>query len=479
MAPGASAGTSPGAPAGASAGASAGVSSAASPGAKPRRWLEAWRGDRALRAILRNAGLLVSGKGAGALLHLLGLAVAARALGPDAFGVLVLINTYALTASGLARFQSWQAIIQFGTPALHRIEHAGGHPQELADVLLFALVLDLGTGVLGMLGAMALLPFLGERLGIPEALVPLCIAYATLVPTMTIATPSGVLRLLDRFDLMAWQSLTLPGLRLAGVLLCWGVGLPFWAYVLCWWASDLAGDLVLGWVAWRELGRRGLRRGVRVNWRAALRPGQGIWPFVWFANLGSSLGVAWGPLSNLVVGALLGPAAAGFYRVAQTVVDALGKPAELLARVFYPEAARLREAARTAEFWRLSTRSAALAALGAGAVMLIVMAAAGPFMRLAFGANYAEAAPLLAIMAASLLATVPAFPLEPLLLTLGRAGTALLVRAVVTLLYLGVLWFLAATWGLPGAALAYVLGSAAMAATMLAAVAAMRRGARS
>ena len=72
-----------------------------------------------LARVARNAGYLVSGKGVGGLLQLASMGVAGRALGPEAFGVLVLVHTYALTASGVAKFQSWQAIIQYGAPHLH------------------------------------------------------------------------------------------------------------------------------------------------------------------------------------------------------------------------------------------------------------------------------------------------------------------------------------------------------------------------
>ena len=433
-------------------------------GNTPRRVgrLARWRSDASLRGLVRNVGLLLSGKGAGAVLHLLGLSLAARGLGPELFGVLVLVNTYALTAAGLSRFQSWQAVIQFGTPALQAVEQRGGDPQTLADVLFFALALDLATGFLGMVVAMAVLPWLGPHLGLPAETLGLALLYATLIPTMSIATPAGVLRLLDRFDLMAWQSTVLPALRLAGVVVAWAAGAPLWVYLLCWWLSDLLADLVLCWMAWRELGRRSLLVGTQPRWRQLLRPGEGMWRFVWFTNLSSSLGVAWGPLSNLLVGAALGPAAAGLFRVALTVTEALIKPADLLGRVFYPEAARLREAARTAEFWQLSLRSAALAGAAAVVAAVVVAALAGPFVAVFFGNGYTDAVVLLRVMALSLVVRVPAFPLEPLLLTLGRPGAMLAVRGAGTLFYLGLLAALCSGWGLEGAALAYVLGGAAM-----------------
>ena len=85
--------------------------------------------------------------------------------------------------------------------------------------------------------------------------------YCTLLPTMGAATPVGVLRALDRFDLISWQGTAYPIARaiLAGI--AFATGAAFAAFVAIWFVTDLAGDLFLWFLAWRELRRRGMLAG--------------------------------------------------------------------------------------------------------------------------------------------------------------------------------------------------------------------------
>ena len=164
-----------------------------------------WFRDGVLRAVLRNAGYLGSTKLVGAGLGIVALSCAGRGLGPALFGVLSLVHTYALGANSIVKFQSWQLIIRYGAPALQR-----GDERTARDAISLALGLDISSGLVGMIAAMALLPVLAGDFGIDHAYLGLAIAYCTLVPTMSAATATGVLRLLDRFDLIGVQQLATP-----------------------------------------------------------------------------------------------------------------------------------------------------------------------------------------------------------------------------------------------------------------------------
>ena len=54
-----------------------------------------------------------------------------------------------------------------------------------------------------MIVAVALLPLIAAWVGISQKYLWLAVLYCTLLPTMGAATPSGVLRTLDRFDCSA------------------------------------------------------------------------------------------------------------------------------------------------------------------------------------------------------------------------------------------------------------------------------------
>jgi O-antigen/teichoic acid export membrane protein len=159
-----------------------------------------WLNDQHFRSLLKNTSYLAVSKGIAAIAGVATLAFAGRALGLVQFGVLVLISSYAQAASGLTKFQSWQLIIRYGGAAL-----TSGDTATFKKSIGFGLGLDISSGLVGMAGAMLLLPFIGPWSGIKSELIGTAMIYCLLVPTKGAAAPVGVLRALDRFDLIGWR----------------------------------------------------------------------------------------------------------------------------------------------------------------------------------------------------------------------------------------------------------------------------------
>lgn len=422
--------------------------------------MRSWFKDGVFRAILRNAGYLGSTKLVGAGLGILALSCAGRGLGPALFGVLSLVHTYALSANALVKFQSWQLIIRYGSPALQR-----GDRQTVQDAIGLAIGLDIASGLVGMVAAMALLPWLGDSFGIDQRWLPLALAYCTLVPTMTALAPTGVMRLLDRFDLLAWQQLVTPLLRAGGAGIAFFGGFGFPGFVIAWYVADLAADVVIWAQALRELKRHDLLAGIRPGLFAPARRLPDAWSFVWTTNISSSLNAGWGPIGNLIVGGVLGPVAAGLYRIAATLIDSAGKPAELLTKGFYPEIMRLDPSSRRP--WRLALRTGALAGGIGLLVVLLILVGGKPLIGLVFGRRYLDAYQLMSLMMFALMVSMASFPLQSLLYMVGRQRAALAAQAAAMACYLALLAVLAKLLGLAGAGIAYVLGNGLLALFML------------
>ena len=422
--------------------------------------MKRWFSDGLFRAVLRNSSYLGSAKVVGAPLGLLAMACAGRGLTPALFGLLIVIHTYATGAGALAKFQTWQLIIRYGGPALER-----GDRSMAQDAIRFAFGLDIASGLVGMVGAMALLPFLAGRLGLSGGTLALALIYCTLVPTMTTATPSGVLRLLDRFDLIGVQQLATPVLRGLGAGLSYVAHLGFPGFVATWYIADLAGDLVTWAFAVRELRRRDMIDAFRPGLFGTARRLPDAWSFAWTTNIGHSVYSAWGPLSNLVVAGVLGPVAAGLYKIASTLLDSTSKPADLLSRGFYPEIMRLDPASVVP--WRLGLRTGVVAGLIGLAMLLLVLVGGKPVIALVFGKKYLASFSLLSLMVWSLAISMASFPLESLLYMVGRQRAALVAQVAATTVYLALLALLTWHHGLIGAGQAYLLGTVAMAAFTL------------
>lgn len=409
-----------------------------------------------IRRVLANASMLLGGRTANALISLGYLAVAARSLGTVEAGILILINAFAQLISEVVKFDSWQAVLHFGAPAL-----ADGNKARLHQVVRFALLLDVISALAGVAVASAAIFLVGEKLGWgPEHNVGAAL-YCLTIAVMAPASATGLLRLLDRFDLIMLQAPINSAVRLAGsgLLLLSGPSLSHFLGV--WAAGSIVGFIYVTAAAYGELKRRGLTDGFKL--RGALTQGMPkAWRFAWATNFSGSLDTAFTHAITVIVGAMLGPGPAALWRIGRQVADALAKPAKLLVPALYPELARLHATQGEGAMRRLALQVGLLGG-GVGTLLLLISAfAGGPLLALVMGDGFAAASGVMTWQVAAAVIGIWALPLEPMLVSLGRPGDALKVRLVVSIAMLASLVPVIERFGAQGAGAALVAGVGAM-----------------
>ena len=416
-----------------------------------------WFKDRHFRSLLKNSGYLAISRVIAAVASVATMALSAHSLGVLLLGALILITSYARAVSGIAKFQSWQLVVRYGGRVIH------GEVEDFKTSTGFAFALDAVSGVGGMLVAVAILPFIATWVGIAPDQLWLAMLYCTLLPTMGAATPTGVLRALDRFDLISWQTTATPIVRLVLVTLAYFAHAPFSAFVAAWYVADLGGDLFGWFLGWRELKRRDLLQGIRPTLRPETLPG--AWRFAIHVNLNASVQAVWGPIARLVVGGLLGAAGAALFRVASNLADSAGKPADLLAKAFYPEVARMDLS--TKKPWRLMIRGTVFASALAVVSILILLLAGKPILGFLFGKDFLGAyTPLLILMIVPVI-SVFSFPLPPMLYALDRPDGPVSARLLGSAVFFLSIAPLSWKMGVNGAAVAFVLGNIATTGVMV------------
>ncbi|MEE8443800.1 MAG: oligosaccharide flippase family protein [Alphaproteobacteria bacterium] len=417
-------------------------------------WLGRWMRDGLLRRVFKNAGVLLSGKAVGALFGLGALALTARGLGPEMFGVLMLINEYARAIGEIAKFQSWQAVIRYGAVCLENDRRDDFH-----DLVTFTVLLDVGSAVVGAAAAAAAVTVVGPWFGLPDEVLTQAAIYGAVNLFMISATPSGLLRLFDRFDLLAAQSSVTPVVRLLGAVAAFSLDAEFWVYLLVWASGTAASGLSFVFLAWRELRRRDLLRGYKFRIRGIAKPHKGIWSFVWSTNLYGSLGTVVGRLTTLIIGAVLGPAGAGLYKIAAQFARGMIYPAGLLKRALYPELSKLQGRGETKSMRRVVVRSAVLAGSITSLGIPIVIFFGEWILQVTVGDQYLGAASVLVLLTVGIAVRAFGFPLDSTLFALGRPGVALKVRAAVTLIYFPALIMLLQRHGLVGAGFVEIIAA--------------------
>lgn len=412
-----------------------------------------------------NVGWLLGGQGLAGLFGLIFLGLAARALGPVQFGLFALALTYGQLSSNLSHFESWKGVIRFG--ALHR---AAGRTDRLARLLGFSAFLDWASAIGGAALAIMVALLAGSWLGWDFHLRLQAAAFAAAMVLASGGTPTGILRLCDRFDLLAGAEAIGPLVRMIGAVTAWALGGGVSAFLGVWAGAALL-QLLATWSAALTMPATGLRMGWDAS-RQALLENEGLWRFMWQTSIASSLRFLSLQAGTIAVGAVAGPTSAGGFRLADRLAVASTKPAEQLARAVYPELAHLVASDDQASLRRLFYRASLLSVSVAAALVLLSLTAGRLILTLVAGSQFAFAQPFLVVLGLAASIELGGFILEPFHNAHGNAGWVLRARLAATATYLLMLLLLLRPMGAMGAA--YAAASSAALFVALLALAARR-----
>jgi O-antigen/teichoic acid export membrane protein len=405
----------------------------------------------------RNVGVLLLGRGTQALFSLVYVALAARALGPRDFGILILIHSLALAVGEIAKFQSWQVVLHYGSEPLLKGDIGG-----LRRVLNFSLLLDTIGATIGLVVIYFGASNATALFDIPPEMQMVTRLYGISIIFMIFGdTPSGLLRLLGRFDLLSWQNAAMPVVRLIGSIYLYLIHSDVVGFLALWFAGTVFENLVLFTLGFVEGKRRG------IYWRSAeaksrdraggslFAPTPGIWRFSIYTSLNGSLQLAQTHLGTLVTGSLLGPINAGLFRIGSQVASVLVKPLrQLFMPAILPELSHLKAAGDETARRLMVRRVSHLTGLAALALLILLILIGRPAIAMFAGPDYVDAYGVMVVLAAGGAVAAWAVALEPLLISDGHVRFITAVRANATLLYLIALYWLTRHMGLIGAGFA-------------------------
>ncbi|MXO87860.1 lipopolysaccharide biosynthesis protein [Alteraurantiacibacter aestuarii] len=392
-----------------------------------------------IKRALTNTGWLMGARGINAALSLVYLALATRALGLAGFGQFILVVTFAQALVGFTSFQTWQVVVRWGQTK-----------KTIGDATGFALALDALTIIVGTIAAALILWLAGDWLPLPREL-RLTAFFFTLVFLFSVrSTPTGILRLHDRYARAATADSVTSIVRVIGAIIVAFLAPGITAFLIVWAASEAATAAMYWYFA---------RQTQPIFWRhfslSRVPAADGkTWSFVVGTALSGMLLIASRQLLVLLVGALGGAALAGIYRVAAQLGEGLLKLAQALLRATYPELVRSPEAARA-----IVRRITIIAVItGIGAILFALLAGRWLIGVIAGPDFIAAYTPMILLSAAAAIELVGA-SLEALLVARGRAFTNFLLRAVPTAAALVALIWLIDIHGSAGAAMAVLAAS--------------------
>jgi O-antigen/teichoic acid export membrane protein len=385
---------------------------------KPR--VASWFRDASVGKVVKG-GLTVSvGRAFGQLASLISVAVLARQLGPDQFGVLAIIRTVASVTDAYANFNTWQAVIRYGAAAM-----AAGNPGDVERVIKLSMLIDVATA------AVAAVVIAGIALLIPSAFgwstheAMLCAAYAVTVLTRTAGTCDGIYRLCNAYRPQAigdtLQAATpMLAVVIAALLHCGldGVVIALICGEVCGNAIDIGFSFYIaaknGYGKWRHAPMAGVR---------ARFPG--ILHFILATNGQLTVKKTQNELDMIVVAAVLDRAAAGLFKLVKQLGKIPGLVFMPFEQVLFAELARFAAANDYGGFRRLLRRFTTVVFLGSLGVWAVCSLLAAPLVEVIAGEQFLAVVPALRIYLLAMALLIVNVPTQRALIALGRPGTVL------------------------------------------------------
>jgi O-antigen/teichoic acid export membrane protein len=414
--------------------------------------LKDWFRDRAVRKVAKYGIPAAAGKFVNAISGLVTMAVLARYLGPGPFGVIAIFRTVVTVVDSYANFNTWQALIKFGTEAI--AEH---RPNDVKRMIKLAFLIDATTAVIGTLIVGGLTFIIPERFGWSAAEATLCAIYGLTLVSKVSGTTDGIFRICDAYRVQAIIAGIGAITSTAAVVIAVALGASFAGCVIALVAGEIANNVATTiasfWVA-RKAGYGGW---MRTNLKGVRTTFPGIVRFFVATNAQLTVKTTQGEIDMLVIGSMLGRVSAGLFRVVKQLGTIPGRvflPFEL---VLFTELARAAASHDYAGFRRLLLRSVTIAGVGSLILWAIASIAARPLIELVAGHEFVGVVTAFRWYLLAMVIQVCSTTVLRSMIALGRPGTAFLFDAASLLVLIATSITFAHLWGLVGVAIAILI----------------------
>jgi len=405
------------------------------------------------KRIAINFGKVLRGRGIAAVFMVVSTVLTAHALPVEQFGLIILLHTYIKVVKGLLNFRTFEAIVRFGVP----LQDNGDEPR-LKSLLRSTVMIDFSSSLAAMLIGVAMVPLAAWLLHWDVQVTQWAGYYSLIMITTSVNTSNGILRLYDRFDALGVQYTVGPMVRMLLVVLAWAMDGGMLMFLLAWGVAYCVGNIYLFARGMLELRARlstPFWEGFR--WREILDQGREFWRFIGVVYWQTSVDLVPKQLSTLLAGNLLGPAAAGQFRLAREISTILNRPAALLRDVLFPNLTRSWQS-NEGGFKKLPMR-ASLIAGSAGFLITVFAWIAGETLLALIGEDYVPAAPLMVLLLAAASFELASAPLRAAAYAMGKASALLRIHILGIGVYIPLFYVITHFTGLIGPGLASLMTS--------------------
>lgn len=176
-----------------------------------------------------------------------------KILGNTNYGYLVLSISYMTIMDVLINLQSWKSVIQYGQAALVK-----KNEKKFLEYIKLGTTLDVSTAILGCIIAILIVPFIGSIFQWKPETIICSQIMSTVIISHFSGTPTALLRILNKFNLVAIQKISSSIIKFISILIILIFRIKLNIFVITWIyaITDIIGNLLLVIFAFKELQKK-------------------------------------------------------------------------------------------------------------------------------------------------------------------------------------------------------------------------------
>lgn len=401
--------------------------------------------DKVFLNVAKNAGVLLKGNIFANIIGLISLVLTTNHLGPKNFGIIIIIQTYCLVFDQIFNFQSWQALIKLGTGELEKKNFIG-----LKKLIKLSSFFDISSAAIATLFAILFFGFSAPILNLDEEYYVLVALYSLTILFNLTGTPTGILRIYNKYRIQSIQQIYVATIRLLGIILVifYDGGLSL--VLLSWIIAEVTGNLLLLYVANKVLKDNGLDAWVKQPFKF----NREFFSFAFWTNLTSTLDVPVRRLDNIIIATVMSFEGVAIYKVFKQIAQILTKLANPIYQVIFPDFSKMVAKSDNSAALNLATKVSVILAIIVFPVIIFASFTSQWWLVL-FGNLYADYWNLLFIYLLIKGVSISFISIHPLFISLGLVKKNVIIILIANLLFTALAILLGKEYELLGVILAY------------------------
>lgn len=163
--------------------------------------------------LFKNSFFAFIGDASASVIGLLVTIVLIKLIGSNNYGILVLAQSYMSIMDVMINIQSWKSVIQYGQKAI-----ISNNISKLHEYIRLGIILDVSTAILGGIISFIAAPVIGKIFGWSSEMIICSLIFSITIFSHFSGTPTAILRLLNKFNLVALQKFLAAMIKIFSLL---------------------------------------------------------------------------------------------------------------------------------------------------------------------------------------------------------------------------------------------------------------------